>query len=95
MILSASFSAIIMTGALRLPVMILGMIEASMTQAGHCPHPCFPVDDGPVVHAHPARAGRVVGRARGGPDPGGDLGVGPDGRSRSELGTYIPAEARL
>ena len=59
----APCSAIITVGALVLPEMMRGMIDASITRSAiDATHAQPIVDDGAVVAAHPARADRMEDR---------------------------------
>ena len=60
-IIAAPFSPIMMVGALVLPVVRVGMIEASMTRTPCNPMDAQPrIDDGGGVFAHLAGADRVM-----------------------------------
>ena len=60
--MSAHFSPIMMQGALVLPLVSVGMIEASATRRPSCRAPAVVVDDGHGIGAHLAGADRMVGR---------------------------------
>ena len=62
--MSDAFSPIMIVGALRLPEVIEGMIEASTTRkASSADHARLGIDNGATVvaRAHPARPARVIG----------------------------------
>ena len=59
----AHFSPIMMLGALVLPEVSVGMIEASATRKDRNPaHAQLIVHDGRRIGPHPARADRMIGR---------------------------------
>ena len=62
-IISAAFSAIIITGALVLPEVMVGITEASATRRPvDAAQPQAVVDHGERIRAHPAGADRVEDR---------------------------------
>lgn len=62
-IMSAAFSAIMIVGALVLPLMIVGMIEGiDYAQRLHAAHSQGRVDHRVRIHSHSAGAHRVIHR---------------------------------